>query len=226
MTFRGGIYKSVASMTRGTPPPNLKSPTEPWSSKTYKLLTDTFNVASNVSLKNFVFANPVDYKAWDLQGYTPLNMIGMDRGSTLMSTLRSTGYIASSAFGFWWGLDGTEDGDQQEGSFVLGGYDKAKTHGDGTTMLMNYRTDCPTSMVVTIGDIIMNLSNGTDVSILSKLNGGTAVLACIMPERPSVMDMPRDPYFTNLLRLDNQWEAGRSTGIDYWNVILDPESVM
>ncbi|GAB0137947.1 hypothetical protein EsDP_00006197 [Epichloe bromicola] len=226
VTFRGGIYKPLDSRTRGTPPPDLKSPTEPWSSKTYKLLTDTLNVASNVSLKNFAFANPVDYKEWDLQGYDPLNMIGMDRGSTLMSTLRSTGHIASSAFGFWWGLDGTEDGDQQQGSLVLVGYDKAKTHGDGTTMLMNYRTDCPTNMMVTIGDITMNLSNGKDVSIFTNLNGGTALMACIMPERASVMDMPRTPYFNNLLRVLGQREAGRSTGTDYWNVVLDQASVI
>ncbi|QPG94345.1 hypothetical protein C2857_005741 [Epichloe festucae Fl1] len=226
VTFRGGIYKPVDSMTKGTPPPDLKSPTDPWSSKTYKLLTDTFKVASNVSLKNFVFANPVDYRAWDLQGYEPLNMIGMDRGSTLMSTLRSTGHIASSAFGFWWGLDGTEDGDQQQGSLVLGGYDKAKTHGDGTSVLMSYRTDCSTNMMVTIGDITMNLSNGTDISIFEKLNGGTAMLACILPERASVMDMPRTPYFDNLLRVLGHYEADRSTGIDWWNVILDRTSVI
>ncbi|KAH0591734.1 hypothetical protein MHUMG1_10534 [Metarhizium humberi] len=222
VTFRGGVYKPADSTTKGAPPSSFKPPTEPWSSKTYKFFSDKFNVASNVSLDNFVFANPVDYTGWDLQGYNPLNMIGMDRGSTLMSALRSTGRIASSAFGFWWGLDGVEDDDQQQGSLVLGGYDKAKTYGDGATMLLSHHPDCPTSMMVTIQDITMNLANGTDASIFSKENGGTALLACVVPQRATLMDMPRSPYFDNLLSIIGNTEAGRSTGIDWWTVIMEP----
>jgi hypothetical protein len=222
VTFRGGIYKPADSHAKGDVPANFKSPTERWDSKTYQFISDTLNVAPNVSFKDFVFANPVNVTSWDLQGYHPLHMIGMDRGSTLLSKLKSTGKIASSAFGYWWGLDGVEDKDQREGAMVLGGYDKAKTYGDGTTWLLTPRSDCPGSMMVAIQDILMNLPNGTDASIFSTDNGGTALLACIMPDRATLMDMPRYPYFDNLLRVIDNYEAGRSTGIDWWDVIINP----
>lgn len=180
------------------------------------------DLGGNNSLRAFPLASPKDYKDWNTQGYDPQNIIGMGPGSTLIDACRKAGRIASDSLGFYWGLDGVLDRDQMKGSFVLGGYDKAKTYGNGRTQPLSDRPDCPTRMAVSIKDIVLNFSNGTDASIFPKDNGGTLLSACVIPERPSLMDMPRKPYFQNLLDAIGNEEWGRTAGVDWWNVVLNP----
>ncbi len=193
-----------------------------WSPTTYDLFTETLDLGGNRSLRAFPFARPKNYKDWDTQGYDPQNIIGMGTSSTLMDACRKAGSIASDSVGFYWGLDGVLDRDQIKGSFVLGGYDKAKTYGNGRTQQLSDRRDCPTKMIVSIKDIVLNFSNGTDASIFPKDNGGTLLSACIIPERPSLMDMPRTPYFDKLLDVIGNEEWSRTTGVDWWSVVLNP----
>lgn len=221
ITFRGGVYKD-GSDSKGKLPSSITPPPDLWSSKTYDMFTETLSLGNNKSLRVFPLASPKDYKDWDTQGYAPQNIIGMGSGSTFIDACRVAGHIASDSYGFYWGLDGVLDKDQKKGSFVLGGYDKAKTYGNGRTQQLSDRLDCPTRMMVSIKDILLNFPNGTDASIFSKDNGGTLLSACILPERPSAMDLPRHPYFENLLKAIRNDEWSRTTGVDWWNVILDP----
>lgn len=142
-----------------------------------------------------------------------------------MDTLLRSHRIASKSFGYFWGLDGVQDRDQTTGSFVLGGYDKSKTIGDGFTNSYSSKSTCSTGMIVTIRDIILNFRNGTDTSLFPTKNEGNALLACIVPQSPVVMSMPREDYFNTLLASIVNVEAGRSVGIDWWNVVLDPENL-
>ncbi|POR32113.1 Uncharacterized protein TPAR_07685 [Tolypocladium paradoxum] len=221
ITFRGGVYED-RSDSKGTLASSVKPPPDLWSSTTYDMFTETLDLGGNNSLRAFPLASPKDYKGWDTQGYDPQNIIGMGTGSTLMDACRKAGRIASDSSGFYWGLDGVLDSDQMKGSLVLGGYDKAKTYGNGRTLQLSDRRDCPTRMTVSINDIVLNFANGTDASVFPKDNGGTFLLACIIPERPSLMDMPRTPHFQNLLDAIGNEEWSRTVGVDWWNVVLNP----
>ncbi|KZZ87559.1 Peptidase aspartic [Moelleriella libera RCEF 2490] len=151
--------------------------------------------------------------------------MGMAKGSTLVNACRTSGRIAPDSLGFYWGLDGVLDKDQTRGFFVLGAYNKAKTYGDGRTRpLSDDRTDCPTEMIVIIKDIVLNFANGTDTSLRSNENGGTLLEACIIPENPSSMNLPYNPYSKTLLSAisNGEWLRDGTVGIDYWNIILNP----
>ncbi|EHK22950.1 uncharacterized protein TRIVIDRAFT_230713 [Trichoderma virens Gv29-8] len=224
ITFRGGIYGNKSD-SRGTLASSIKPPPDLWSSTTYDIFTDNVNLNINKSLQAFPLASPKDIKSWDTQGYDPQNIIGLGSGSTIIDACRKAGTIASDSIGFFWGLDGVLDKDQSKGSFVLGGYDRAKTFGDGYTLPLSDRSDCPTGMIVSIADIVLNFVNGTDTSLFPD-SKGTILTACLIPERPMLMDMPRTPYFDNLLDAIGNEEFGRSTGVDWWNVILNPSMSM
>lgn len=157
---------------------------------------------------------------WGLQAYDPLNIIGMSAGSLFLNTLYQAGKIASRSFGYFWGLDGASARDQMDGSFVVGGYDRAKTIGSPYTGTISSQPNCPSGLLVTIRDIVLNFRNGTDQSIFPSDNGGTALLACVYPELPVLMDMPRTPQFSNLLASTGMIEFSRSRGIQWWNVIV------
>ncbi|PNY21908.1 Uncharacterized protein TCAP_07190 [Tolypocladium capitatum] len=223
VSLRGGIYEPDKSRSKGTPAFSYRPPPERWSSNTYDMFTDNLDLGKNMSIKGFPMADPKDYRNWDLQGYDAQNIIGMGPGSTLVEASRKDGHIASDAFGFYWGLDGAGDEDQTGGSFVLGGYDEAKTSGDGRTQPLSDTQGCASRMTVSIQDIVLNFANGTEFSIFPKASGSTHLSACILPERPTVMSMPRTPYFQNLLDAIGNEEWGRSLGVDYENVILNPK---
>jgi hypothetical protein len=149
-----------------------------------------------MTLEDFPIARPVNTDKWDLQAYAPQNIIGMDSGSTVLEALKNAGRIASKSFGFWWGLDGVGEKDQKGGSFVLGGYDRAKAYGDGVTTQLTHTDKCASGMVVSISDILLNFRNGTDTSIY------------------------------NLQVAIENGEVARSMGIDFWNVVLSPDFKM
>ena len=47
-----------------------------------------------------------------------------------------------------------------------------------------------------------------------------------MPDRPVLMEMPRTPYFNNMADIIGNDESDRTTGVDYWNIILNPDFPM
>ncbi|CAM1508966.1 Fc.00g027050.m01.CDS01 [Cosmosporella sp. VM-42] len=221
-SLRGGLYDPANSTTKGSLDSDYKPLSEPWSSDSYNLTSDSITLADNFTLKDFPIAHPTDAEKWGLEGYDPQNIIGMGPGSTLMSSLVNAGRISARAFGFWYGLEGVLDRDQAQGSFVLGGYDKAKTYGDGLPLTFTVDKDCPTGMVVNIQDILLNFRNGTDSSIFPS-GGGTVLKACLDPERPVLMEMPKDPYFNTLIDAIDNEEVMRTPGLDYQNIVLNPK---
>ncbi|KAI6756210.1 hypothetical protein HG530_011946 [Fusarium avenaceum] len=222
-TFRGGFYVPKDSKTNSKTKKGYEPLTEPFPKDSYDIITDTISWSEDMALENFPIAQPLNTSKWDLQGYSPQHIIGMDSGSTIMEALKNAGRIASKSFGFWWGLDGVGEKDQKGGSFVLGGYDRAKAYGDGITTQLTHSDRCASGMVVSISDMILNFQNGTDTSLFEQRNGGTTLQACLLPDMPIVMAMPYDPYFYNLgIAIDNG-EVSRSMGIDFWNVVLDAD---
>lgn len=227
--YRGGFSNFNDSATKGNLGSDYKPPSEIWDSESYAFITDTIKIGEELALEDFPIARPLAIYDNDIQSFDPQHILGMGPGSTFMNSLKNLGRIASRSYGFHWGLDGVTERDQAPGSFVIGGYDKAKTYGDGMTQKFINKASCPTKMVVAIQDIVLNFENGTDASIFpSKKNSGTTLTACIVPGRPSVMEMPQDPYFENLLGLIGNEDMGRSKemGLDWDTVILDSERPM
>ncbi|KAM3548493.1 hypothetical protein MY1884_009160 [Beauveria asiatica] len=223
-TFRGGLYDPSKSKSGGSTNRSFVPPKDPFASDSYAYFTDLVKLDNNVSLDDFPIGRATNSSDWGLQAYDPLNIIGMSSGSLFLDTLYQTGKIASRSFGYFWGLDGTSSRDQLDGSFVVGGYDKAKTLGTPYTGTISVKGNCWTGIIVTIRDIVLNFRNGTDKSIFPSDNGGTALLACVHPELPSLMDMPRTPHFSNLLGATGLVEGKRSTGIHWWNVLVSTKS--
>ena len=221
-TFRGGVYDPDESDSDGTIDSDFSGESEPFPSDTYEFFTDNVTIGDGVFIEDFPLIRPLDVSEWDLQGYRPQHLLGMQAGSTIMNSLIEAGTIASKSWGFFWGLDGRRD--QSAGSFVLGGYDRAKTYGDGYTRRMEKTDGCSTNMLVVLEDLVLNLSNGTDVSIFPNTNGGQAHRFCISPTLPGFMDLPLEPFFWNWqVAIQHNLEAGRSGGIDFWNILLSTD---
>lgn len=177
-------------------------------------------------MEDFPFARPTNTKDWDLQGYRPQHMMGMQGGSTVLKSLVEAKSIASRSWGWFWGLDGRGQSDQSSGSMVLGGYDRAKTYGDGYTRQMETNDACQSSMLVVLEDIVLNLDNGTNVSLFNtEESGGQSLRVCLEPSLPVLMDLPYKPYFSEWqVVLGHLLEFGRSTGVDYWNIIMSEDA--
>ncbi|KAM5345886.1 hypothetical protein ACJ41O_011747 [Fusarium nematophilum] len=227
-TFRGGFYLSDNSSTHGSPSSSYEAPSDLWDDDTYTMFTETISLGDNFTIKDFPMARPIDTEDWALAGFTPQHIIGMAPGSTFMNALVKGGRIASRSFGYFWGLDSGDSDQDTPGSFVLGGYDRAKTYGDGVRTDFSEGEDahsCRGQMVVSIRDIVLNFRNGTDVSIFGTQGRGSSIDACIIPQNPSLMDLPEEPYFHNLMEAIDNKKVGRSMGlgVDYFNVLLDPE---
>lgn len=212
-TFRGGAYDVFSSTTRKVADSDAYPvDTSPWSEASY--VTDTMILSDEISLDNFPLGVPLN----DLgqQGYHPMNAIGLGDNSTLLHALKSSGKIASRTWSMFWGRNGASKSSQMEGIFVLGGYDKAKIQKQKYTQaLADLGSGCSTRMVVTITDMILNFSNGTNASIFPQ-SASSAIQACIVPDYPVLMTIPLDPYFANFEELTNQTLPDRSFGLVYF----------
>lgn len=218
---KGGLYDPAKSKTAGT----VKSDYKPASDDTvitpdsYSLFTDNVTVTDDYFIQDFPMMRAVNDSKWGYGGYRPQHIIGMNTGSTFLEALYSAKAIASRSWGYYYGREARND--NTAGSFIVGGYDRAKTYGDGYTRNMEITDNCPSSMVVTIQNILLNLPNGTDVSIFPKTSGGQGLMACIHPEKLVLLDMPVDPYFNTWQQtMGYSLEERRSVGIDFWNELL------
>ncbi|ODA76488.1 hypothetical protein RJ55_07758 [Drechmeria coniospora] len=213
ITNRGGLYDQFKSDSKGKLASSVNLPADSWVEESHDIFTDTLHLGGNNSLRAFPLTTPKNEMA--SHGAQDQNALGVGTGSTLLDACRKAGLVASDSIGFSWGLDGVGESDRTSGSFVLGGYDKAKTIGNGRTGRLSHPVECPTRMMVSILDVVVNFPNGTDASVFPT-SGGT-LRACIIPERPIVMELPADPYFGNLLRaIENE-----VTGLDSGNAILN-----
>ncbi|KAL4773751.1 acid protease [Aspergillus nidulans var. acristatus] len=219
-TFRGGAYDESTSTTGSTALDSHLAETSPYPA--FSWVTDDLILNDNTTLTEFPFGIARD--DWGAQGYHPQAAIGLGRNSTILNTLYSAGRIASRSWAMWWGRTGASMTTQQDGSFVFGGYDRAKTTGANYTDKLNYaNSKCPTGMLVTISDMVLNFANGTSASLFNDIQS-SAMSACIVPDYPVLMTIPREPWFEVFETLTGQTISDRSFGIYYYGMLYENTS--
>lgn len=152
--------------------------------------TDRFQFTPNISCKLAFGIRRVSGGE-----YLTQHILGLGANSTLLSTLKEAGIIASRSWSMYWGNSGAPE-TQNDGIFVFGGFDNTKTTGKNYTFPLTYDSNCPSSMVVSITDISLTLPNGTDADLFD--SAASLLRACIMPDYPVLMTLPHDPYYENL----------------------------
>lgn len=200
---------------------------ESWDRSTYNMFNSTLYLGNELTLKSFPMAQPIASEdTWGLYGASPQHLIGVGTDSTILSALRNAGRIASRSIGYYWGMDSIGSKDDIPGSLVFGGYDRAKTYGDGDEMDFTLGKDsCRTKMMVSISGLSLNFRNGTDVSLFASNNQVKPLRACIVPQNPYIMSLSQEPYFDDLLdAIGSKYvNASKLQGVDYQSTLLDPE---
>lgn len=222
MTFRGGAYDASESSTD-------KSIGDRKDSDGFKAdwIEDTLSFGDNTTLSTFGFGVPEQ----DLnQAFTSQSQLGLGSNSSFLNALLSAGDIGTKAYSMFWGLVGGPVEKQTRGSLVLGGLDRSliTDENDNFTASLYHGGKCGTGMVVTIGDILLNWPNGTDVSVFMG-SQSAAMQACISPSFAGLMSLPLS-YYNNFWSLaggtppDDKTEA-RSLGINYFTMLFEPNNV-
>lgn len=183
---------------------------------------DSFTLNSNLTLEGFPLGIPrTDWKS----SYTPQMAFGLGHNSTILSVLKTAGKVSSRTWSFFWGLTGPTQNVQMDGSFVFGGYDRAKVKGKNYTRpLSTLKPTCTTGMLVTIVDIRLNFPNGSSPSLFTGPQSA-AMSACIEPDFPVLMTMPYDPYYEYFSTLIGGTYIGRSFGINFYGMLYAPQNV-
>ncbi|KAI0835924.1 acid protease [Hypoxylon sp. FL0890] len=214
-TIRGGAYDAFASKTRQVADPDdFQTENAPFPE--ISRAADMLKLNQNVTLTEFPFG--VALNDWGAEGYHPMASLGLGTNSTFLNELQESGKIASRSWSFFWGRNGGSSTSQIDGSFVFGGYDRAKLSSGERFVekLQNSTSPCSTQMMVTITDMVLNFPNGTDVSIFPE-SLSTALAACIVPDFPVLMTIPSDPFVNNFFELtDAAGDHERSFGINFY----------
>ncbi len=214
-TVRGGAYDALASESRRVPDSSA-FPVENAAFPETSQIADILQLNDETALDDFPLG--IALNDWGAQMYHPQAALGLGMNSTLLNNLKDSGKIASRAWSFFWGRDGGSRSSQLDGSLVLGGYDQAKLSGKGyVDSLQPSTSPCASQMQVAITDMILNLSNGTNVSIFPGSDSST-LPACIVPDYPVLMTLPLSPYVDNLFEITggSGKEHERSYGINFW----------
>ncbi|KEZ39510.1 putative Aspartic-type endopeptidase [Scedosporium apiospermum] len=213
--WRGGQYDQLASDTRKRPTIGAyPDDNAPYPSMNF--ISDTLKLTTNVSLDDFPMG--IARSDWGQEGYHPMMAVGLGSNSTLLNTLKAAGKIASRSWSMFYGLTGADANAQLDGSFILGGYDRAKVKGGGYTERLSTNPNCRSQILVTITDISLNFPNGTDASLFPK-GLSSSIPACLVPDYPALMKMPRKPCFDNFERLTNVTLSKRSWGVAYSSML-------
>jgi hypothetical protein len=170
-------------------------------------MEDTLKFGSETSLSSFAFGVPQADPGTGL--YSSQAQLGLGRNSTFLRTLASAGGIGTRAYSLFWGLMGVK---QTQGSLVLGGLDKSliADQDANLTAQLVYTAACPTGMLVTINDILLNWPNGTDQSIF----GGSeseVFQACINPNAAGLV-RTGTPRTSRLMREERLQTASPKQG--------------
>ncbi|WEW57011.1 hypothetical protein PRK78_002470 [Emydomyces testavorans] len=191
-TFRGGQYDQFASETAGKA--DLHSiPAEDPRYPQFNWVSEIISLGGKLALGDFPIG--IALNDWDPEGTYNQASVGLGMNSTLLTALKSAGLIASHSWGMFWGRTGATKNTQLDGNLVLGGYDSAKVSGQNYTYRLNdSNAECPTSMLVTISDIILNVADGSTQSLFNGTNT-RALPACIKPDGPLLMTLPDKPFF-------------------------------
>lgn len=221
-TFRGGAYDQTIS--KASKP--ATSDTHPVDGRPYpdmEFVSDTLTVGNN-SLLDFPLGIAKD--SWGEQAYTPLAALGLGSNSTFLNVLKNSGKIASRTYSLFWGQTGRDQGSRMDGSIIFGGYDRAKVGGSKFTTGRSPDPSCPSGLLVTLRDIMLNFPNGTDMSVFDG-SKSTAITACINPTIPVFLRIPLDPYVNAFLDTSSDGEIDifkmkRATGMNWWNLRYAP----
>lgn len=226
MTRRGGYFNENASSTYrahssasyaggfGMPTDNDTITKALWA-------TDILHLASNVSLQDYPIGIP--RMDWGGSFHAP-SALGLGSNSSILNSLKNSGLIASRTWSMYWGLEGGSSSVQMDGSFVFGGFDRAKVDGDNFTQPLGNNPDaCPSGMLVTISDLRLNFPNGTAPSLFQKRSD--AMSACIVPDFPGLMTVPWDPYWSLFDNITGTTDISRSFGPNFWGLLYDPSNV-
>ncbi|KAF9888039.1 hypothetical protein FE257_009303 [Aspergillus nanangensis] len=213
-TFRGGAYDEDSSKTyEAASSRSYQADTSPYPSLFW--MTESLKLNSNTTLSHFPMGIPSE--DWGAEGYHPQATFGLGRNSSILNALYTAGHIASHSWSMFWGRTGEDE--HAEGSFIFGGFDRARTSEKKHTDELNYSNDaCPSGMLVTISDMVLNHVNGTDASLFNGLRSA-AISACIVPDYPILMTIPRDPYFDRFEKWNNVYLPKRSFGVYYYGMI-------
>lgn len=169
---------------------------------------DTLQINSSFSVTEFPFG---------LVETTFMNQLGLGLGSILLHSLVSAGSITSHVWGYFHGLTGAEMTDQLDGSLLLGGYDEAKTTGNNLTLPFNYNYHCPHGLVVNVSGITMNLSNGSNISIMG-LSNGAAFESCIKPDN-YFLGLTQDTW-ASFVKVSEVTEIGCTRGLNPYGSLI------
>ncbi|KAF1980938.1 acid protease, partial [Aulographum hederae CBS 113979] len=230
-SYRGGQFEEDESSTLRIAKNQTAAGATPGDGTTLKNQSwaiDSIQLNSNTSINNFGFG--VAGMDWGGNIHSQ-NTIGLAQNSSLLWAMRSTGKIGSLTWSWFWGLAGYGEGARMDGSLVLGGYDGAKAKGRNYTNHINRFGKCPTGMIVTMSQIILNFPNGTTTDMLRQ----NSVSACLLPDFPLLMliGYENGPYQhfeddtqTHWLNVPGQEAAPlRSFGVDFWGMLYSPDNV-
>lgn len=150
---------------------------------------------------------------WD-HGYTVLHALGLGSNSTFLQALVDTEQIASRVWSIFWGRMWVDD--WLDGSVVFGGYDSELVLGHNYTQSLDYSesTGCWTGMKVTITDMVLNIRDGSKVSIFPT---NYALPTCIVPQRQLLLEAPSS-IVANFEEETGMASIGPSYGL-HWSAV-------
>ena len=207
----GGFFDSGASSTwdQASSYNALRLPVEA-DEGAYKDTWGTDQLVPNSSLKLSNF--PIGIERINAPGFS---LIGLGSNSTFVRALFDAGAIASKTWSLAWGWTGATTAHQMDGNMVFGGYDAAKSTGPNVTSPFTSHFQCPSRLMVTITDIVLNLKNGSNPSILGT-GHGSALRACVDPSYP-LITIPLDVY-TSFVDIGGGTFWNRSVGNAIWGM--------
>lgn len=180
-------------------------------------ISDGLKLNDNVTLSNLPMGIPL--QDWRQEGYHPMMAIGLGTNSSVLNALKSGKEVLSRTWSMFHGWTGASSRTQHDGTFVFGGYDRAKVSGRGYSMSMTNHDNCGSQLMVTIGDILLNFPNGTTASLFE--TNTRSFSACITPDYPVLMTIPLEPYFRKFQSLTETDIVARTGGLAYYSMLYD-----
>ena len=180
-------------------------------------VTDEMDLGFNASLTDFPFGI-AQYDDPVQRNYHPQSALGVGSNSSVLSWLKENRRIASRSWSMFWGLQGATENVQMDGSFVLGGYDKAKTQGqEFKKQITSPSGDCRSGMELSISGMQLNFPNGTNQSIFDS-SQYSSLRTCIDPDHPILMTIPSDTY-ENYEKYTGDYTNRYADGINYHGML-------
>lgn len=211
LTWRGGQYDLDASETHESiEAGSIPQEPNPDTLRFLDFSKDTIRLNDSTSLTEFPIGT-VSRGSRDGSGHQPLSGIGLGVNSTILKALKDSGRIASRSWSMFYGWMGADPETQRDGTFVFGGYDRAKVSGSGLELPMT-TGDCETRMMVTISDLVLNFPNGTEASLFPESK--RTMLACVDPSYPVAISLPSKDFYQQLIDILGE-DTITGTGLMY-----------